>query len=317
MAGGLPSLDIRIPQWGGWEHWLLHVEDRIDSALSSSNWALNALLSPVRSFVGYTLHPLFAFGDFLWGWGIDIAHWVFDHVPDLGWDVLYAFASFWNFTTDYANFVAGILRNEASTLFNEAKNFATNAVNTGVSGLRTLIDDARGYATDLFWKGASYANGIVQGAIDRAEALVSAARDFASDLFWKSVQFADAGLHTAADALATAAGKLYEFAQAVEHRAADLAKKLADGALGLAEDAIDVLKRDVWDKIFGPFQSFLSNEWHWAFGLLKVLESAAEWLVWATFHLVPEVRDTYKALKQLATADIGDLARWGASVGAA
>ena len=313
----MPAVNITIPQWAGWENWQQRAEDRINDAISSANPVLNFVLSPVRGFVDRVLHPLFGFGDFLWRWGIDVSHWVMDRISDAAWSTYFAIQGAISDVTDLAKFLTGLARGYAEQLFNDARNLATGLANDVRAFAAAGIRDVSDFANKVYWDSIAFADKLVRDAQSFTASVITTVRDSLA----RSITNLEGWARTALDDVTGLAWKLgaaaLEFAKGVESRVTDLADALYHKALDAAESGLDLLRRDVLDPLVGAFESFIDHEWKWAFDLLQLLESAAEWIAWVGSRLVPEVVDTYQTMKAMADTDIETLARWGVAIGGA
>ncbi len=295
---------ISVPAWTQ-PPTLTAIEDRIDSALSSANGILNFVLGPVRSFVHAVLHPIFAFADLTIGWVYQVVHWVFVHLQDLANDARRAVSVVWFDTGNLVTRVLGDLVGAAVGVLASARQLIDNAVNGLQRLVRGWVDDAIHYASAV----ADGARRLIDAAVSNLERLV---RGWVDDAVHYTSRVADALralIAQAADATLGAAQRLVADAVAVAHRLADDALAAARGLVAGVVNVAHQLVNDLWHNVVDPlvhrFESFLANEFRWAYTLLKLFEQSAEWIAWVGSHAVPEAVATYQVLRDLGelTAD--------------
>lgn len=297
---------ISVPQWGH-PFDLSSIETRIDSALSSANSILNFILSPVRSFVGAVLHPVIWFADVTVGWVYDVVHWVFDRVADLSNmarnAVRVAVDDAWDFAANWAtdvrhwaeNAIAGA-RALATTLAREASEAIVAARDFGVNFARTMKDEAVSVARGL----SAQVEALARSLIANVERV---ARDLAADATRTARSLFDDAVRIGGNAVAAANSA----AQRLVGEAVSTARGFASEAARIAGDALDAVVRNLVKPIGDKLDGFVDGPWRWALGLLKVVEDAAEWIVWTGVNIVPELVDLFRWALDVATSDFDDL----------
>lgn len=306
---------IRVPEQ--WPHPNVSaVEDRIDSALSSANGILNFALGPVRGFVGAVLHPIISFADRTLDWIFGVIHWGYDHARDIAGDARRAIAAVIDYIARETSNIAGQAFTAAVGMVSTLRREAFDAID----GLRRLVGSSVGAFSD-----------VIQGIYDKAMAAAqwfarlaaNEAKDFARSLFNTVGQLVDQAtaiarrlFDQAVDVARQLAGDVRSFAATAVEGAISFARGVLTQAIDAAKSLVDVLMRTVVAPLVGRFEDFVGQQWRWAIGLLHLIEDVGEWLLWVDRWLVHEAVATYRAIRDLADADLTELAGIGVSLGA-
>lgn len=307
---------IRVPRnhypmdrWGA-------VEDRIDSALSSANGILNVILSPVRAFVRDVLHPVINIADKALGFAYDlIADLLQDAINvalDAGSTIIGA--------RDWAIFVGQGLVNDLRTALTGAlsatQGFLSGIINGVEAEARTLAGQATDFARRVESDVSQYARDLVTQASSLLSGVVDTVRRDAGNWFADAKNIVAQGLSDLRQWTGTGIAAVQGFAQ---HAYDDL-KQWATTALDALHTGFDAvihaIRYDILDPLVGKVEDLIGAAGHDFAGIMHVLYDAAEWLVFVTTHIVPEVKSAIEFAESLGQASLDDLARLGAGLGA-
>lgn len=306
---------IRIPRnHYAADRWA-SIEDQLDRWINSSNSVLNLLLSPVRAFVHDILHPAFRVVDQAVGFAFDLISSLLGDAINVARDAGSAIRSAITWTLNAAegliakavadltaviSFSSGVLRG----LIDDARSDLTAAVSFSAGIARGLVDDARTVAAQGLSDLRSWATTAVNAARSDLSGLVNAAETVAAQGVADVRQWAS-------DAFNTAEG----FAQ----RAANDVRQWASDAFNVAragvDDALHALRLDIIDPLVGDVEKLLGAAGKDFAGIMGVLYDAAEWLVFVTTHIIPDVKSLIQFAENLGGTSIDDLARTGAWIG--
>ena len=312
----LPSDGVRRPVWPRWQDWyggaVRWVDDNIFGRLGGLPWPLSTAAGWVQSAFDF----LAGFLDTAFGFVLGVGNWTFDQLATAIFDLARA----------------------ADSAYYLAIGVAQNLVDRALSGIGTAADlldrvyewlwpkitgfvaDAVGALRDAAWSLFLHAIATAQQLVDDLRSWTGAGLDFVANAAHQLVDDLRSWTAAGLDFVGHAAHMLFDQAVQLVHDAIDAAvhelRAGLDFVAGAARDALDLFRRDVLDPVAGALQSFIDNEWHWAMNLLKVLEDAAEWLVWIGEHVVPEAVATYRAIRDVIDAPAADVAQWGVAIGA-
>lgn len=314
-----PSVTYRGVKVPNWEYFVTHpsaIIDRLDSALSSANGLLNFVLSPVRSFVGAVLSPLFSLADAAFGLVSDFIQSVFHKAVDLAYSagdtIGHAVDYVSGLARGFVNDAINLLRSEAGALGLYLQGVITGVVNEA----RSLYAGAISFAQRVEADATQYARDIVGAASSALSGLVDTVRRDAAAWFNDAKNLAAQGIQGASNLAQSLVSHAIDLAQ----RAVDDLRQWASIAIrdtvGAAKAAWDAVYRDVIEPVVGGFTHFLAVEWKAAKALLGVLEDAAGWIVFVTTHAVPEIESTLEMIDHVAHLGIDDVVVWGARYGA-
>lgn len=320
FLGPAPTVEtvngIRIPRnhypmdrWGS-------IEDRIDSALSSANGVLNFVLGPVRGFVHDVLHPIFYIADQAVGFAFDLIHSLLDDAIAVARDAGTAWVSGTNWAIGIAQGLVNDLRaaltaaidfsfGVARGLINDAQAALTAAISFSAGIARGLVEDAKSIAAQGLSDLRSWATTAVNTARNDLGALVSDAKNLAAQGVADVRQWAGAAINAAEG-----------FAQ----HAADDVRQWAADAFNVAraglDDALHAIRYDIIDPLVGQVEALASAAGHDFAGLMHVLGDAADWLIFVTTHIIPEVKSIVEWAESIGSSSLDDLVRTGAAIGA-
>lgn len=306
---------IRIPRnhypmdrWGA-------IEDRIDSALSSANGILNFVLGPVRAFVHDVLHPIFYVADQALGFAFDLIRDLLGDAINAARDAGSAIAAGTNWAIAQARNLVDAARADLTATFNAIGTFLGGVINGVRSDLTAAISFSAGIASGLI---SDAKNVAAQGLSDLrswATSAVNAARNDLSGLVHGVETVAAQGLSDLRQWATTAVGAAEDFAS---RAAADL-RQWATDAINLARTGIDAalhaIRYDIIDPLVSDVERLLGAAGHDFAGIMKVLYDAAEWIVFVSTHIVPDVKSLIQGVEDLAGKSIQDVVAVGASAG--
>lgn len=299
-----------------WAHpdTLARIEDRIDSALSSSNGILNFLLAPVREFVGAVLHPVLWLADLTVGWVYDVGHWTFERGRDIAVGARNAVAGAidlaWQFAGNFASDAISVARRELG----DARSWAGGIVSDVYGWARREISDARDYAAGVARYGLDLAVAGINTARDAAFAFARGVEQRARDALARAFDEAMSGLDWLERHVEDVAGTLGMLVRRGIEDAIGAARALAREAVDAGHAAIDNLMRHVIDPLTGELRNFIDLEWRWAMGLLHLIEDAAHWIQWVGSRIVPDAIELWQFARHVLTDDMDDLLGIGADL---
>lgn len=303
---------VRVPHWEFFVSRPDHPSSRIDSVLSSANGILNVVLSPVRSFVGAVLHPLFGLLDAAYDMVSDFIQSVFGRAIDLAYSVADTLQAGVNWAIDMAGVLANDVRNSVVGLVQ----FVQGVLEAAISAVKNEAETLYNQATDLARRVAADALGAATFALGLAQAgftaLVDAVRRDAVAWFNDAKNLAAQGLSDVRQWASDALNAAEAFSARALHDLQAWAEDAIRDAVGAFEALWSGIVRDVIDPIVHKLEDFLGNEWKAAKALLDVLEDAIGWIIWVTTHAIPEIEGVIDATRDAASLSPEQLVQRGA-----
>lgn len=279
----IPRNHYPMDRWGA-------IEDRIDSALSSANGILNTILSPVRSFVRDVLHPVINIADKALGFAYDLIHLLLEDAVNLAYDAGNVIIG----ARDWAITVARSLVDTAQTVLTDALHNTANFLGAVIDTVRReagqLVDGAINFAKQVEADVASYARTIVANAQSFLSGVIDTVRRDATNWFNDAKAIAAQGLSDVRQWAETGFGAVEHL---VQHAYDDLRQWATTAIKALGDGLYDIyhfIRYDILDPLVGKVEDLIGAAGKDFAGLMHVLADAAEWLIFVTTHVIPEIK---------------------------